>query len=220
MKFPKSIHSYVTTLTMALGLASSAQAQSPGHTKSTPRWSLDINSGIHDDTPYPTDDCPSCKAVPAHGGLNASFDVNYQVDHLALGLLVESQAEILSGPTQAFVGALVAATTDYDIANIRGGLEAGMHYIEGYDEFLSTTPLTDSDWAALPYAGLRVEADITVWKEAGLNLGVWTSLRADLSDFQQDILVDDGFFGSNRKMQTYQAGGVQVAGGLKTGIRF
>lgn len=220
MKFPKSILSYVTTLTIALCLASSAQAQSQSPNKATPQWSLDINSGIHDDTPYATDDCPSCKAVPAYGGLNASFDVNYQINHLALGLLVESQTEILSGPTQAFVGALVAAATDYDVANIRGGLEAGVHYIEDYDEFLGTTPLTDSDWAALPYAGLRVEADITVWKEAGLNLGVWSSLRADLSDFQQNILVDDSFFGSNRKMQTYQAGGMQVAGGVKTGIRF
>ena len=220
MKFPKSIHSYVTTLTMALGLASSAQAQSPGHTKSTPRWSLDINSGIHDDTPYPTDDCTSCKAVPAHGGLNASFDVNYQVDHLALGLLVESQTEILSGPTQAFVGALVAAATDYDIANIRGGLEAGVHYIEDYDEFLGTHAITDSDWAALPYAGLRVEADITVWKAAGLNLGVWSSLRADLTTHDQEILVDEGFWDNNITMQTYRAGGMQLAGGVKTGIRF
>ena len=74
----------------------------------------------------------------------------------------------------------MAATTDYDIANIRGGLEAGIHYIEGYDEFLSTTPLTDSDWAAGPYAGLRVEADITVWLAGSTKR---SSLRADPSDY-------------------------------------
>ena len=94
MKFPNSILFYVTTLTMTLGLGSSAQAQTPSNTISTARWSLDINSGIHDDTPYPINDCSSCKAVSNYGGLNASFDVNYQVDHLALGLLVESQAKI------------------------------------------------------------------------------------------------------------------------------
>ena len=54
-------------------------------------------------------------------------------------------------------------------------------------------PSPDSDWAALPYAGLRVEADITVWKEAGLNLGVWTSVRAD-NDFPTGHLVDEGFW--------------------------
>lgn len=220
MKFPNSILFYVTTLTMTLGLGSSAQAQTPSNTISTARWSLDINSGIHDDTPYPINDCSSCKAVSNYGGLNASFDVNYHVDHLALGLLVESQAKILSGPTQAFVGALVAATTDYEIANIRGGLEAGIHYLENYDEFMGPHTITDSDWAALPYAGLRVEADITVWEAAGLNLGVWSSLRADLTTFEQQILVHKGFWSEGLQMQAYQAGGLQLAGGVKTGIRF
>ena len=112
------------------------------------------------------------------------------------------------------------ATTDYEIANIRGGLEAGIHYLENYDEFMGSHTITDSDWAALPYAGLRVEADITVWDAAGLNLGVWSSLRADLTTFEQQILVHKGFWSEGLQMQAYQAGGLQLAGGVKTGIRF
>ena len=42
----------------------------------------------------------------------------------------------------------MAATTDYEIANIRGGLEAGIHYLENYDEFMGPHTITDSDWAA------------------------------------------------------------------------
>ena len=60
--------------------------------------------------------------------------------------------------------------------------------------------------------------DWTVWPAAGLRIGLWTSLRADFSTLDQEILMEEGFLSDEQMMETYRAGGLQFSGGVKLGL--
>ena len=118
--------------------------------------------------------------MPLDNGMNMGLELGYRVNSLRVGLFADNQVEVF-GPNQAYLGASATYVQDYRQLSYSGGLEAGVHYMEEYGEFLGPDSVNKTDWATLPYLGLRADADWMVWPAAGLELGLWTALRADLS---------------------------------------
>lgn len=180
-------------------------------------FSIDLKGGLQVNEHYSLDGCDGCLAVPLDSGMNVGAELSYRMGQLRLGILADSQGEIF-GPNQAYMGGLAAYTHDYLKLNINGGLEAGLHYVEEYGKLFGPNSVNDTDWVLLPYVGLRADADILVWPALGLRVGFWSALRADLTTFDQELLMEEGLFSDKETMETYRAGGIQLTGGLKLGL--
>lgn len=210
MKSPKQL--------ISLSILSLLHLLSPDSAQASEHFGVSVKGGLQTNEHYSMKDCEGCQSVPVGSGLNLGLEVTYRVNSLRFGALLENQGEVFVGPSQAFYGGILVYSHDYLRMNFNGGVEAGMHYIEEYSEFLGPYSVNNSDWALLPYMGLRADADILVWSDIGLRVGLWSALRADLSTLDQELLMKEGFLMETQSMQTYRAGGLQFAGGVKLGI--
>jgi len=100
--------------------------------------------------------------------------------------------------------------------------EAGIHGVHGFVSGMFDHSEHGSDWAILPYAGGRLNIDLTLLKEAELTLGVWSALRMGLMQREQKIEVAAGLFRNedDTEMRTYRVGGLQAAAGIQLGMAF
>jgi hypothetical protein len=207
----KSIPSVIITTLLSIAL------MTPKSTHAANAFGIDVKAGLQSNQHYSLDGCGDCQSVPLDSGMNMGLELSYRVKDLRVGLLADNQGEIF-GPNQAYFGASATYLWDHRQLSFGGGLEGGLHYIEEYGKLFGPYSINDTDWALLPYLGLRANADWTVWPAAGLHIGLWTALRADLSTLDQKILMEEGFLSDEQTMETYRAGGLQFSGGVKLGL--
>ena len=213
-------------IAMLFGLMTfGASAQASDHWVSTTlepdhNWQLHTRGGVALGTVADQIHCSTCSDTDPDGGILIGADALHQVSKdLWVGVAADFTS-VIFGSQQTYSGVIFGQTQDFGYLSTAIFAEAGVHTVEGFaGGFLEGSAL-DSDWTVLPYTGARLNADLLLVSDLGLSLGVWSSLRMDLVQKQQQILVREAsFFGSaNYEMRTYRVGGLQAAGGVQLGI--
>ena len=183
-------------------------------------WHLQARGGVTMGSLAHRLNCPHCGRVQTDAGLVMGIDALYKTSNdLWVGISGDF-SPLIFGPEQGYSGLLLGQTKDLGFLKTSVFAEAGLHGVHRFASDLFENSARDSDWAILPYAGARVNADIVLSRSIGLNLGIWSSLRMDLMQRQQKILMDEfTIFGDDQPtMRTYRVGGLQAAGGFQVSM--
>ena len=184
-------------------------------------WQVHTRGGLNVGTFAHELNCTECGRVQANGGPVVGLDALYEHKGILLGLTGELGAIIFSGE-QVYTGLLLGQSKDFGLVTTSVFAEVGFHGVHGFVSGMFDHSTHGSDWAILPYAGARFNADLTILKEVDLTLGIWSALRMDLMQREQDIEVNAGLFrnADDTEFRTYRVGGLQAAAGLQLGMNF
>jgi len=184
-------------------------------------WQVQGRGGLNVGTFAHQLNCSDCDRLQANGGPVLGLDVIYDHHGLLMGATGELGAVVFTGE-QLYSGLLLGQSRELGLLKTTVFAEAGLHGVNGFVAAMFDHSTRGSDWAILPYAGARINADITIVEEVGLTLGLWSAVRMDLIQREQKIEVNAGLFTNedDTEMRTYRVGGLQAAGGLQLGMVF
>ena len=184
-------------------------------------WQVQGRGGLNVGTFAHQLNCTDCDRLQANGGPVLGLDVIYDQDGLLMGATGELGAVVFTGE-QLYSGLLFGQSKEVGFLKTTVFAEAGVHGVNGFVAGIFAHSTRGSDWAILPYAGARLNADITLVEEIDLTLGLWSAIRMDLIQREQKVEVNAGLFRNedDTEMRTYRVGGLQAAGGLQLGMAF
>jgi hypothetical protein len=184
-------------------------------------WQVQGRGGLNVGTFAHQLNCSDCDRLQANGGPVLGLDVIYDQDGLLMGATGELGAVVFTGE-QLYSGLLFGQSKEVGFLKTTVFAEAGVHGVNGFVAGIFAHSTRGSDWAILPYAGARLNADITLVEEIDLTLGLWSAIRMDLIQREQKVEVNAGLFRNedDTEMRTYRVGGLQAAGGLQLGMAF